>query len=407
MQTAQGGAIWNGGKIEKIEGLFKNNYAQSEESTYRTDVYGGAIYNERIIEDIQADFNNNHAQGATDYGASGGAIANLGDEYDYDYTAVIGNVTGDFTNNSSQSVGGAIYNSVGYINITDSSFSNNTSGNGGAIGDTWYRYEQTGDVPAGPVSLELYANPTIPTEPQKPFLDIKNTSFNGNTAEYNGGAISGYYEYNLEKYTGGAEPPAVGSIMLMSNTETASTQATYAETPVISIENSSFQNNIAKSGDGGAISFYYNEDIKTYLGQSSPPAGGSLVLADSGISLLEAGGYPGGYQEETTLENQKTSNFLSIKNSEFVGNKSAQGGAISFSYNKVETNIAEEPPAQPESLLIEETEPEHKLVIENTNFVNNSVALPEDYEPSEYGELTPQGGAIYTNADTKIVADCR
>ena len=98
--------------------------------------------------------------------------------------------------------------------------------------------------------------------------------------------------------------------------------------------------------------------------------------------------------------------FLNIKNSEFVGNKSALGGAISFSYNKVETNIAEEAPAQPESLLTEETEPEYKLVLENTSFANNSVALPEDYTPSEYGDdPIPQGGAIFTNADTKIVAD--
>ena len=379
MQTAQGGAIWNGGTIEKIEGLFKNNYAQSEESTYRTDVYGGAIYNEHIIEDIQADFDNNHAQGATDYGASGGAIANIGDEYDY--TAVINNITGDFTNNSSQSTGGAIYNSVGYINITDSSFSNNTSSNGGAIGDTWYRYEQTGD----------------------PFLGIKNTTFNGNTAEYSGGAIAGQYEYNLEKYTGGAEPPRYESLMLMSETVTEATPATYAETPVISIENSSFQNNSAKAGDGGAISFYYSDNIQTYLGQSSPGQPGSLVLADSGISLLSE---TGDSSDEILGEYQKTSNFLSIKNSEFVGNKSALGGAISFSYNKVETNIAEEPPAEPVSLLTEETEPEYKLVLENTSFANNSVALPEDYTPSEYGDnLIPQGGAIFTNADTKIVAD--
>ena len=400
MQTAQGGAIWNGGTIKKIEGLFKNNYAQSEESTYRTDVYGGAIYNNNNIQDIQADFDNNKVQGATDYGACGGAIANIGNEYDY--IAVISNITGNFTNNSSQSSGGAIYNSVGYINITDSNFSNNTSGNGGAIADSYYLHEQTGDVPAGPASLELYANPTEPIESQKPFLGIKNTTFNGNTSEYTGGAISGYYEYNLEKYTGGAEPPRYEPFMLMSETVTEATPATYAETPVISIENSSFQNNIAKAGDGGAISFYYNENIQTYHGQSLPEQPRSLVLADSGISLLEAGGYP----EATTPEFQKTSNFLNIKNSEFVGNKSAQGGAISFSYNKVETNIAKEPPAQAESLLPDETEPEYKLVLENTSFANNSVALPEDYTPSEYGDnLISQGGAIFTNADTKIIAD--
>ena len=251
--SSEGGAIYNRGIIATLSGDFINNHTVVESSGSR----GGAIYNTGTIKNISGNFINNYAV-ATDteeytYGADGGAIANIGNEYDY--IAVISNITGNFTNNSSQSSGGAIYNSVGYINITDSNFSNNTSGNGGAIADSYYLHEQTGDVPAGPVSLELYANPTTPVEPKKPFLGIKNTTFNGNTSEYTGGAISGYYEYNLEKYTGGAEPPIVASLSLMSNIETDSTPATYAETPLISIENSSFQNNIAKAGDGGAISF--------------------------------------------------------------------------------------------------------------------------------------------------------
>ena len=114
----------------------------------------------------------------------------------------------------------------------------------------------------------------------------------------------------------------------------------------------------------------------------------------------------------TPVEPEFKNYDLVIKDSEFTGNTAARGGAISFNYNKFDVNIMDTPPSsEPTSLSndntgeLETIEPEHKLVIENTNFVNNSVALPEDYEPSEYGELTPQGGAIYTNADTKIVAD--
>ena len=388
-----GGAIYNNfSTIDIINGNFINNHTVVESSGSR----GGAIYNTGTIKNISGNFINNYAVAAdteeNTYGANGGAIYNEG---------VINNITGDFIGNTAKE-GGAIDNE-GYITITDSTFENNYSSeySGGAINNHFSAYDQVGENPNQPRSLALYSDGED-TQTFQPNLTIKNTTFNNNTSASSGGAISSSYYYNLEKYTGGAEPPVEASLSLMSNIETASTPATYAETPVISIENSSFQNNIAKAGDGGAISFYYNENIQTYHGQSSPGQPSSLVLADSGISLLEAGGYP----EATTPEFQKTSNFLNIKNSEFVGNKSAQGGAISFSYNKVETNIAEEPPAQAESLLPDETEPEYKLVLENTSFANNSVALPEDYTPSEYGDnLISQGGAIFTNADTKIIAD--
>ena len=392
--SAEGGAIYNSGIIVALSGDFINNYSMDESRGSS----GGAIYNTGTINNILGNFINNYAIAAdsgTDeysYGSAGGAIYNEG---------IINNITGDFIGNTAKE-GGAIDNE-GYITITDSTFENNYSSeySGGAINNHFSAYDRVGENPNQPSSLALYSDGED-TQTFQPYLTIKNTTFNNNTSASSGGAIFSQYNYNLEKYTGGTKPPIEASLSLMSNIETASTPATYAETPVISIENSSFQNNIAKSGDGGAISFYYNENIQTYLGQSSPGQPSSLVLADSGISLLDVGGYP----EETTPEYQKTSNFLNIKNSEFVGNKSAQGGAISFRYDKIETNIAEEPPAEPVSLLTEETEPEYKLVLENTSFANNSVALPEDYTPSEYGDdPIPQGGAIFTNADTKIVAD--
>ena len=394
--SAEGGAIYNSGIIAALSGDFINNHTVVE--SYGS--AGGAIYNTGTIKNISGNFINNYAVAAdteeNTYGANGGAIYNEG---------IINNITGDFIGNTAKE-GGAIDNE-GYITITDSTFENNYSSeySGGAINNHFSAYDRVGENPNQPSSLALYSDGED-TQTFQPYLTIKNTTFNNNTSASSGGAIFSQYNYNLEKYTGGTKPPIEASLSLMSNIETASTPATYAETPVISIENSSFQNNIAKSGDGGAISFYYNENIQTYLGQSSPGQPGSLVLADSGISLLDVGGYPGGYPEETTPEYQKTSNFLNIKNSEFVGNKSALGGAISFRYDKIETNIAEEPPAEPVSLLTEETEPEYKLVLENTSFANNSVALPEDYTPSEYGDdPIPQGGAIFTNADTKIVAD--
>ena len=423
-----GGAIYNEGIMGNITGNFIGNSVGS---------YGGAIYNEHdgIIGNIVGNFIGNSAYNYSaaicNYGQvddiTGDFIRNLGEEGGAIYnTNKTGNIVGDFIANNADD-GGAIYNegtinnitgsfventakqggaidNAGYITITDSTFENNYSSkySGGAINNYFGAYDQVGENPNQPISLALYSDGEDSQEFQ-PNLTIKNTTFNNNTSASSGGAIFSGYEYNLEKYTGGAEPPRYESLMLMSETVTEATPATYAETPVISIENSSFQNNIANYGDGGAISFYYSDNIQTYLGQSSPGQPGSLVLADSGISLLSE---TGDSSDEILGEYQKTSNFLSIKNSEFVGNKSALGGAISFSYNKVETNIAEEPPAEPVSLLTEETEPEYKLVLENTSFANNSVALPEGYTPSEYGDNPiPQGGAIFADNGNSIFSN--
>ena len=118
-----GGAIFNAGgsKIGNIKGDFTNNKVNYENGK------GGAIYNYGSIEDIEGSFSGNYT------GSEGGAI--------YNYGGSIGNIIGDFTNNyvkqpgsSDYSYGGAIYVYGGNIKYIEGNFSGNYSGYcGGAI----------------------------------------------------------------------------------------------------------------------------------------------------------------------------------------------------------------------------------------------------------------------------------
>ena len=91
----QGGAIYNIGTIENITGNFVGNYAASTGNF----AYGGAIYNDRAtIGSINANFADNY----TSLGHSwGGGIANSG---------IISSIAGNFISNHTTSSGGAIFN---------------------------------------------------------------------------------------------------------------------------------------------------------------------------------------------------------------------------------------------------------------------------------------------------------
>ena len=218
-----GGAIYNyRGTIGNITGDFIGNY---------TDYEGGAIYNYYgTIGDITGDFIGNSANsygGAifNDYGTigdiTGNFIGNSTNSYGWaifnDYNSTIGNITGNFIGNSTNSYGGAIanYGTIGDItgdfignsgmaisnnygstikNITGNfignegvlyndgtietikgDFINNSStGNGGAIQNTYYTAYQ-----GGTAYIPLFETSGI-------IENIINSSFYGNSvqAEY-------------------------------------------------------------------------------------------------------------------------------------------------------------------------------------------------------------------------------
>lgn len=104
MTQAYGGALYNKSYIGSLNGNFINNEITANS------VAGGAIYNshDHAIGEINANFIGNKANSIIDTGDNisihsyGGAISNNGS---------IGDLTGDFIDNSASTAGGAIYNS--------------------------------------------------------------------------------------------------------------------------------------------------------------------------------------------------------------------------------------------------------------------------------------------------------
>lgn len=102
---AGGGAISNGGTIDKISGLFKGNLvSKNAVHTNYVDVGGAAIENEGVINSITADFiENKIINEKTSASVYGGVIDNR--------TATIGDIKGNFKDNSAIS-GGEVYGGV-------------------------------------------------------------------------------------------------------------------------------------------------------------------------------------------------------------------------------------------------------------------------------------------------------
>ena len=102
---AGGGAISNGGTIDKISGLFKGNLvSKNAVHTNYVDVGGAAIENEGVINSITADFiENKIINEKTSASVYGGVI--------YNRTATIGDIKGNFKDNSAIS-GGEVYGGV-------------------------------------------------------------------------------------------------------------------------------------------------------------------------------------------------------------------------------------------------------------------------------------------------------
>lgn len=102
---AGGGAISNGGTIDKISGLFKGNLvSKNAVHTNYVDIAGSAIENGGVINSITADFiENKIINEKTSASVYGGVI--------YNRTATIGDIKGDFRDNSAIS-GGEVYGGV-------------------------------------------------------------------------------------------------------------------------------------------------------------------------------------------------------------------------------------------------------------------------------------------------------
>lgn len=146
-----GGAISNWGKISSVSGVFNNNYTKSinyADDTGQIASAGGAIHNRGNIGDIKANFDGNFADSGKAL-AYGGAIYNKGN---------IGEIWGDFSNNRVISTknpdryvdacGAAIYNhnhsEIG--NISGNFINNSASAVGSAYGGVIASWGKIGDI---------------------------------------------------------------------------------------------------------------------------------------------------------------------------------------------------------------------------------------------------------------------
>ena len=142
--SANGGAIYNSGKIASIEGTFFDNHVSGDDNAA-----GGAIYNWNAgtsILEIKGDFANNSAESVSGI-AKGGAISNIASSYGAYYGTspgiidkISGNFTGNYVSGSQGAFGGAIHTDGTINNIENSSFINNyaQSENGEAEGGAIY-----------------------------------------------------------------------------------------------------------------------------------------------------------------------------------------------------------------------------------------------------------------------------
>ena len=119
MAGSSGGAIYNQGNIDSIEGEFSSNHTTNSWATGK--VVGGAIANKGgTINSINANFNSNYSD------QYGGAIANF---VENSVASTINSINGNFNNNyivvnNSEAFGGAIYNN-GEISTINGNFIGN------------------------------------------------------------------------------------------------------------------------------------------------------------------------------------------------------------------------------------------------------------------------------------------
>ncbi len=400
--TAFGGALFLRGTSIVKESKFSNNSVSGDGAA------GGAILlatpsaNNKpslVLEDVI--FENNTANTTTSDAAAGGAVALYG-------TASVNKstFTGNKTTGASKVItggGGAMFiGAVGKVNVTESSFSQNSSAtDGGAIAT---RDEST------------------PADNKDAVLDITNSHFDKNQATRDGGAFYNNF-YNSTNKAGSAYVANAtftnneagryggaihnkGSLEVISSTFDGNTaqvsggaiaSTTSSNTKV---DGSSFTNNHAKY-DGGAIGNFNgltitNSTFENNTAQMAQASDGSWTVAVTDDSAPIGGG-------AIALGAVSATQVASVSNTSFKGNKSGRnGGAIGtrLGNNKNDNQSA--------TLDIQATFENNEAyedggAIYNTFYTDNGLGKGEGVTVmgSFTGNYAHQnGGAIYNSADT-------
>ena len=270
---SQGGAIYNGGTINKIEGIFEGNSSQR---------VGGAIENVGYIGEINAQFINNSAISTSIGYAGGGAIANGG---------TIDKVSGLFKGNLVSKnavhtdfvdVGGAAIENFGAINSITADFIENKIIN-----------EKTSAYVYGGVILNRTAT----------IGDIKG-NFRDNSAisggEVYGGVITNWDDASIRSVTG----DFTGNSSIASSRVVGGSILNYGEMDSIV---GNFSNNYAKSDEGLNGGVIYNaetiKNLQSNFSNNSSVSGSWLngaVVSNSGTIESMSGVISNNYSKSGT-----------------------------------------------------------------------------------------------------------
>lgn len=378
-----GGAIYNGGTATVSGNTFTGNKAQAggaifnqntlniAENTFEANSasYGGAIlnYETGTITTLSGKFNANTAS------QTGGAVYNAGS---------INTICGSFTNNKAELGGGAIATGpTGKVNeIKNASFSGNSTTAEESIGGAIFNGQETGKLTVDTSSFNSNSS-AIGGAIATTGMDIKNSTFSGNTAKSAGGAIyNNSGTLNISSSTFDSNTAGSGGAIANGSSIDVGTYGTTV------IDSSSFTNNSADTFGGAIISSgdltvnnstFKNNSVNVDNLTSDATFDETFLYGGGAIFNLGAKDNSATNITNSTFEGNSTNanggavsilyGNTSIKNSEFTGNKAGlHGGAISAS-----------------AVSSQETAP--KTEITDTNFTNNSAQ---------------KGGAIYLNNRT-------
>ncbi|HLM60034.1 MAG TPA: choice-of-anchor Q domain-containing protein, partial [Pyrinomonadaceae bacterium] len=214
--NGSGGAISNNGNLTVTNSTFTSN----------TGAFGGAIFHgtNGTVMISGCAFTNNISNGGGATGNGGGAIINIGSG-----TITVSDST--FTGNSVQTTGvgpsgGAIRNRFGTMNITNSTFSNNTAANGGGAIDN-------GDI-----------------------MSISGSTFTGNSASGPNAQQSGQGSGGAISSTGAQM--TINNSVISGNSAVNHGGGVYITTSTVNINNTTVSHNVANTnndlyGDGGGV----------------------------------------------------------------------------------------------------------------------------------------------------------
>lgn len=276
--ASKGGAVYNNDTLNIAENTFEANSAD----------FGGALYNSASgkISAIQGTFNANTAV------SDGGALYNIGS---------INTIGGSFTNNKAANEGGAVYNTGKLDKIANASFSSNSTTADNGMGGAIYNSQASNKLTVEETNFNSNKSANGGAIASDGALDITNSTFTQNSASGNGGAI-----YNIKSTTninsstftsnsavnGGAvandSTINISNSKFNDNSASANGGAVYNKGN-LTVTDSEFTNNSAVKGgaiysEGGTVNINAQNKNVTFTGNTAEK-GGDIYLNNSTLNL--------------------------------------------------------------------------------------------------------------------------